>query len=349
MNDVPSRMNAIILKHGGFSSSIGDSYPEDFSPFIGLGEVDVPNPGQGEVLIKVKYAPVNPSDVMFVQGNYGQPRVQGMPAGFEGTGTVVASGGGWMANWLKGKRVAFAAKKSGSWAQYAVANAATCIPLKSGVRNEDGAAMIVNPVTAAAMIEDIVKKSGSKAFVLTAAASQLGKLMISMGADLGLRPIAVVRRQSQIVPLEAEGAVSVLDMTADGYEQKLSEVLKEEKPEVFLDAVTGPQSAQIFAAMGKRANWVIYGRLSGDDTSIPEPGELIFLQKRVTGFWLTSWMQEKRIWTKMRVINLVQNRFISGNWQTDISVKFGLDEVSASLAQALSGGNNGKILIEPDH
>src|SRR5690606_4949247 len=81
----------------------------------------------------------------------------------------------------------------GSWAGYAVAEAAACYPLLPGMRNEDAAGMIVNPLTALAMF-DIVREEGEKSFILTAGASQLSKLMISAARDEGFRPIAVVRR-----------------------------------------------------------------------------------------------------------------------------------------------------------
>ncbi|TIU16741.1 MAG: NADH oxidoreductase, partial [Mesorhizobium sp.] len=84
----------------------------------------------------------------------------------------------------------------GSWAEYAVAEAAACIPLLDTVRDEDGAAMIVNPLTAIAMF-DIVKQEGEKAFIMTAGASQLCKLIIGLAREEGFRPVVTVRRDEQ--------------------------------------------------------------------------------------------------------------------------------------------------------
>ncbi|MGB0731832.1 MAG: alcohol dehydrogenase catalytic domain-containing protein, partial [Miltoncostaeaceae bacterium] len=58
------------------------------------------------MLIKMRRAAINPSDIAFVQGFYGQPRVAGQPAGFEGVGTVVEAGASPEAQALLGKRVA---------------------------------------------------------------------------------------------------------------------------------------------------------------------------------------------------------------------------------------------------
>jgi NADPH:quinone reductase-like Zn-dependent oxidoreductase len=91
------------------------------------------------VLIKVALASINPSDVMFVKGMYGQPRKKGRPAGFEGVGEVVAAGDDAYAKSLIGKRVALATGTSnwGSWAEYCIADASVCIPLMDGVKDVD--------------------------------------------------------------------------------------------------------------------------------------------------------------------------------------------------------------------
>ena len=103
----------------------------------------------------------------------------------------MATGDEPLARSFAGKRVAFATGISGwgSWAEYAVAEAAACIALIDTVRDEDGAAMIVNPLTALAMF-DIVRQEGEKAFIVTAGASQLGKLIITLAKEEGFRPIA---------------------------------------------------------------------------------------------------------------------------------------------------------------
>ena len=157
-------------------------------PYVEPGTIAVPQPGPSQVLIKVRLASINPSDVSFIKGQYGQPRKKGQPAGFEGVGEVVAAGADPAAQALLGKRVAFATGVSnwGSWAEYAIAEASASIPLIDTVRDEDGAAMIVNPMTALAMF-DIVRDEGEKAFVLTTGASQLGKLIIGLAREAGFQ------------------------------------------------------------------------------------------------------------------------------------------------------------------
>lgn len=343
--NVHTEMNALLLKGDGYASRPSGSVLEAMDPYVEAGRIGVPAPGDGQVLVKVALASVNPSDVMFIKGLYGQPRVKGRPAGFEGVGIVAAAGKG--AEALIGRRVAFATGLSnwGAWAEYAVADARGVIPLIDGVRDEDAAALIVNPLTALAMF-DIVREDGAKAFVLTAAASQLCKLMIGVAREEGFRPIAIVRRDEQIPLLEKAGAAVALNADAAGFKARLKEVLAEEKPRIFLDAVTGPLASTVFHAMGRGSRWIVYGRLDPAETAIREPGQFIFQDKRIEGFWLTQWMRAASAERKAARFLEAQERFVSGLWRTDVTAVVPLaeavDRVAAELAKP-----NGKVFIAP--
>jgi NADPH:quinone reductase-like Zn-dependent oxidoreductase len=343
---VPSEMKALLLVGDGYTRTPSGSVLEAMEPYLEPGSIAVPTPGPTQVLIKVSLASINPSDVAFIKGQYGQPRVKGQPAGFEGVGIVVASGDEPHPKSLIGKRVAFATGVSnwGSWAEYAVAEAAVCIPLLDTVRDEDGAAMIVNPLTALAMF-DIVKQEGEKAFVMTAGASQLCKLIIDLAREEGFRPIVTVRRDDQIAALKALGAAHVLNEKAPDFKTALREVMKAEQPRIFLDAVTGPLASAIFDAMPKRSRWIIYGRLDPEATVIREPGQLIFQHKHIEGFWLSEWMRQFRDRRGPAILE-AQKRFSDGRWSTDVTAVVPLAEAMARLPAELAKPN-GKVFIRP--
>ncbi|TPK05283.1 zinc-binding dehydrogenase [Mesorhizobium sp. B2-5-9] len=343
---IPSEMKALLLVGDGYTSTPSGSALEAMEPYLEPGSIGVPAPGPGQVLIKVSLASINPSDVAFIKGQYGQPRVMGRPAGFEGVGTVVASSEEPYPKSLVGKRVAFATGLSnwGSWAEYAVAEAAACIPLLDTVRDEDGAAMIVNPLTAIAMF-DIVKQEGEKAFVMTAGASQLCKLIIGLAREEGFRPVVTVRRDEQIALLKQLGAAHVLNEKVPDFEATLREVMKAEQPRIFLDAVTGPLASAIFNAMPKRARWIIYGRLDPEATIIREPGQLIFQHKHIEGFWLSEWMRQSRDRRGPAVLE-AQKRFSDGRWSTDVTAVIPLAEAMARMPAELAKPN-GKVFIRP--
>lgn len=343
---IPSEMQALLLVGDGYTRTPSGSVLEAMEPYIEPGSIAVPAPGPSQVLIKVSLASINPSDVAFIKGQYGQPRAKGQPAGFEGVGTVVAGGDEPYPKSLIGKRVAFATGVTnwGSWAQYAVAETAVCIPLLDTVRDEDGAAMIVNPLTAIAMFE-IVKQEGEKAFVMTAGASQLCKLIIGLAGEAGFRPIVTVRREDQTALLKELGAAHVLNEKAPDFKAALRQVMKEEQPRIFLDAVTGPLASTIFDAMPKRSRWIIYGRLDPEATVIREPGQLIFQHKHIEGFWLSEWMRQSRDRRGPAILE-AQKRFSDGRWSTDVTAVVPLAEAMARVPAELAKPN-GKVFIRP--
>lgn len=344
---LPTTMKALIQKHDGYATDEERSgfSLEALDPYVELAEIDVPSPQDGQVLVKVSRGAVNPSDVMFIKGMYGQPRRKGLPAGFEGCGTVVATGAG--AEGLDGRRIAFVAGRSGfgSWAEYAVADAAMCIPLIDGVSDEDGASMIVNPLTALAMLS-IVKEAGAKSFIVTAAASQLCKLIVGPAAADGLSAIGIVRRDEQIDLIKQHGAAHVLNQKSKDFDDRIREICRTEKPTILLDAVAGPSSAAVFQAMGRGARWIIYGRLEQEPPVLHEPGEMIFLQKRIEGFWLSAWLAEAGENERAALAMQAQRNFAEGRWKTDVTDVLTLDEAGNKLPDAL-GEPNGKVLLGP--
>lgn len=343
----PQTMPALVLNEDGYSGTSTGPAIERLSDWVSLDNIPVPRPTGGQVLIEVGLANINPSDLHYLKGEYGQPRRKGVPAGFEGMGTVVEAGPTADAS-LIGKRVAFSVVPNGSggWAKYALTEGAAVAPLMEGLRDEDGAALIVNPLTAFAMVR-LVKAHGTKAFVMTAGASQLCKLMASFARDEGLAAIAVVRREDHREMLTTLGAAEVLNAAADDFDAQLQAVVKEHGPTILLDAVADDVSAKIFAAMPRKARWVIYGKLSTDDPTLPALGQMVFMGKVIEGFWLTEWMRKASAEQRMEAFVTAQTRFVKGVWRTDVAEIVPLGEAPERLAGALKGMNRGKVLIRP--
>ncbi len=335
-------MFAIVQKQDGYSGQATGPRIENAADWLEAAELPVPGAGAGQVVVKLRAASVNPSDLHFIKGEYGQPRVKGAAAGFEGCGDVVEAGAG--AEALLGKRVAFVAAKAGAWAEYVLCEAAHCIPLRADISDADGAAQIVNPLTAMAMVDIAVQ--AKSALVISAAASQLGKLMVGLARDSGLDSIALVRRAGAMAPLKALGATGVLDVTDAGFADAFAAASRALKPRIFLDAVADQSSEQVFAAMPGGARWVVYGNLGARPPCLGQIGQLIFMDKKIEGFWLSTWMRRTPPADQARVAGAVQARFADGRWKTDISVRLKLGEVVSGLAKATQQPD-GKVIIVP--
>ena len=145
---IPNKMRAIVL----------DEYRDDLADAIAslkVVERPVPRLKSGQVLVRIEAAPCNPSDLLLLQGKYGSLKTLPTVPGWEGAGTVIASGGGFLGSWLNGKRVACALRddRDGTWAEYFVANARDCILLKRKLSFDQAASVIVYPLTASGLLE----------------------------------------------------------------------------------------------------------------------------------------------------------------------------------------------------
>jgi NADPH:quinone reductase-like Zn-dependent oxidoreductase len=337
-------MKALITLGDGFSGTSDGPAVESLDPYLEFGELDIPEPGEGQVLIKVTMASINPSDLHFIKGEYGIPRRAGVPAGFEAVGGVVKAGAG--GEGLVGKRVSCFGSASGVWADYAIADARTCIPSRDDVRDEDAAAMMVNPLTAIGMYEEAISND-NEVFIMTAAASQLCKLIAGLAKEDGKQAISIVRRDEQIEMLKEYGSSHVLNCRSEGFANDVGDLIKQLKPRVMLDAVADQISSSIFTAMPNRARWIIYGKLSTEPPMLEQAGQFIFMGKQIEGFWLTQWMRNKPVQDQIAASMRVQELFASGKWKTDVAAVIPIAEAHAKLPEALSGMNTGKVMLVP--
>ncbi len=338
--NLPDTMKALIQLHEGYAGTQTGPNLADMTPFVALQDVPVPVPGPGQVVIKVHLAAVNPSDIHFIKGEYGQPRIKGAPAGFEAVGEVVAGD-----TPLIGQRVSFFASASGTWAEYAMTDATGLVPCRADLAEPDAAGLLVNPLTAIAMF-DLVKESGADSFVLNAAGSQLGKLLIALGRDYGIKPIAAIRRAEQAQSLRDLGAAEVIVTGEDDPLRQAQSIFKTLKPRILLDAVGDQFTADLFFAMPSHARWVNYGKLSTDAPALSQLGQMIFQNKVIEGFWLTRWMKQADPARIPEAFSEIQKRFVTGKWTTDVA---GIVPLSAAMAElpVVMAKPDGKAFIDP--
>src|SRR6478672_5164546 len=116
-DSIPTSMRAVVLE--AYHANL-----EDAIRSLKVVDRPVPTPRRGQVLVRIEATPCNPSDLLLLQGQYGTLKKLPTIPGWEGAGTVVASGGGLFSRWLVGKRVACALPhdRDGTWAEYFVAD-----------------------------------------------------------------------------------------------------------------------------------------------------------------------------------------------------------------------------------
>ena len=337
---VPSEMAALV------ADSTGDG-PVDAVTKLRLARLPVPQPQRGQVLVRIHAAPCNPADLLYLEGRYGIDRPLPATPGFEGAGVVVASGGGLLARWMLGKRVACGGHTcSGTWAEYARVDANQCLPLRKALSFEQGATAVANPMTALALVS-LVRRGGHRAYVQTAAAGQLGRMIVAVAAEQRLVGIHIVRRDAQVAALRELGAEHVLVSSAADFTATLAARCRELGATIALDAVAGPTTGQLVNALPRHGVVVVYGALSNEPSGGIDPMAVAFGDKHVRGFEIAAHLRELGLVGSFRLASAAQKRVGSGRVVTHVRGRLALAEAPAGLAEYARAMSEGKMLLTP--
>lgn len=249
---------------------------------LSIANVEIPKPQDNEVLIRVEAAPINPSDLgllLSFAADLGSIRIEGdgdetvtsipihprlmasmkprldqsMPAGNEGSGVIIDAGSD--ARELIGKTVGLAG--GSMYSQYRCVSATSCLVMEEGTTSVEAASSFVNPLTALAFVETM-KMEHHTAMVHTAAASNLGQMLVRICKDDGIPLINIVRKQEQIELLQSLGAQYVYNMNEASFMEDLVTALSETGATLGFDATGGGNNGelpgQILSAMEIAAN-----------------------------------------------------------------------------------------------
>jgi len=318
------------------------------SESLTIADVPDPRPGPGEVLVRVAASPINPSDLAFLSGRYGFTKPLPAIPGFEGSGTVIDAGPGLMSRYLKGKRVACTTADpkiaGGTWAEYVVTSAQLCIPLSKKVSLDQAAMMLVNPISAWAMVDE-ARRAGDRAIVQTAAASALGRMVIRLGKRFNLRVINVVRRPEQVELLKHEGSEHVLNSADPNFDAELKTLARQLGATIALDAVAGELTARVLRAQPKKSRVLVYGALSMAAVQA-DPSSLVFEEKRVEGFWVSAWLARQTFLSKLRLARRIQS-LLATDLKSEVRAKVPLEKAVDAIQEYAKDMTAGKILITP--
>ncbi len=355
---------------------------------VSLERRPMPTPKPHEVLVKVLAAPINPSDLGLLFGGAdmstarastrdGLPLITadvppaGMRAmggrigdalaiGNEGCGIVVAAGDSPEAQALLGKTVALLGGEM--YAEYRCLPVQMVMALPDGTDPADGASCFVNPLTSLAFTE-VMKAEGHSAIVHTAAASNLGQMLVKICAKDGIPLVNIVRSDAQVEILKDIGAKYIVNSSADDFMERLVEAIVETGATLGFDATGGGKLAgQMLTAMEAAAvkrmttysrygsdtfkQVYIYGALDLSPTTFS--ARSFGLTWSLSGFLLTPFMAKAGMETvgrmRKRVVDELTTTFKS-HYSHEVSLA---DALNIDTAQAYNAKRTGeKYLIKP--
>lgn len=352
---------------------------DDATLEVALKRVDVPEPGPGEVLIRVQARPINPSDLgmMVSMADMNSVRSTGtsdLPAmtldfpkaflsrfsdrmgkplaiGNEGSGTVVATGEG--AEALQGKKVSFVG--GGSYAEYRCVSAMSCLALPDDADIRDGASSFVNPMTALSMVETM-KLEGFGGLVHTAAASNLGQMLVRICKADNVPLVNIVRSQAQVDLLKGQGAEHVCNSGDKDFMAQLMTAIEATGAMLAFDATGGGELASdILNAMEQVAakslqGYSVYGSTTPKQVYIYgglDMGPTVLKRGfgftwSVSGWLLTPFLQRIGIEGMVRLRQRVSDELTS-TFASSYSHEIGLTEMlDPAIAKAYNAKKTGE-------
>ncbi len=308
----------------------------------------MPEPGPGEVRVRMILSPINPSDLLVTRGRYGVlPELPATP-GFEGVGVVDAVGSGLASATMKricgSKRVVVLNQAGGNWAEYAIVPALRIVPAPSDLPDEQIASFFVNPATAYAMTREVLNVPSGEWLLQSAANSALGRMIIRLGRHAGFRTINVVRRRGaaeEIADLKPNAVV----VTEDGpIVDQVQQITGGRGVRFAIDPVGGAIGSDVFSCLDNDGRMLVYGLLSNEPIQF-DPRAMIAGKRIIEGFWLGHFTQQQ---SKLKLLGLFRTLFgmiRDGVLDTPVGQTFPLDRIGEAVVEAERIGREGKTYL----
>jgi NADPH:quinone reductase len=313
-------------------------------------ECPLPEPGKGEVRVRMLASPVNPSDLLFVRGQYAgvQPHFPS-PVGFEGVGMVDALGPQ-VDRPAPGQRVVVINGKGGNWADYAVVPAHDLLPAPDNLPDEQVACFTVNPASAILMLRHVLAIPKREWLLQSAASGELGRMIIRLAKHDGIRMINVVHRREAVAELQRLGADAVIVSTEGPIDEQVRRIVGQEGVQYAIDPVVGETGTQMYQALGEEGRMLVYGSLTGEPIRVGADPRFILAGHRILEvFWLGYWLPRLDETARRRLVQEIVTLMREGILVTSAARPFSLDEIGTAVTQAEATGRQGKILLIPQH
>jgi NADPH:quinone reductase-like Zn-dependent oxidoreductase len=317
----------------------------DPTEVLAARDVADPRPGRGEVRVRMIYSPINPSDLMVVQGRYGVlPRLPATP-GFEGVGIVDEAGPGLIGRYVKGKRVIAMNARGGNWAEFAVIPARYARPVPDDLSDEEGATFVVNPATVLAIVRHVLAVPRGAWLLQSAAGSTLGRMIIKLGRHDGFKTLNVVRRSEAVEELKALGGDAVIASDAGPIDEQVGRIAGNEGVRYAVDPVGGETGTHLFRCLGNGGRLVLYGSLTGEPIQV-DPRLVITGNRMVMGFWLGQWLRDRSVLAALSLFREIAALVRLGVLRSEIRNTYPLSDIHAAVRESMAVGRQGKVLLK---
>lgn len=309
--------------------------PGDPRTALALVELSEPEAGPGELLVEVVATPISPMDRLTIRGLYPLHALGGFP-GAQGVGRVLALGEG-VSGPQPGTHVLLPIR-CGAWRERLTVPATGVVALPPERDPITACTLRIEALTAAVLLDELEL---GEWFIHSPGAGSVGRYLISLARQRGLRSIALVGSREPIADLWGLGADNVL-VREPNMPARLTE-LGLPQPRLAFDGSGGSASELLASCLQEGGELVVYGATSRMPVQL-SVAQLVFRQLRVRGFWLRHWAQsvgEAVLQTKLAEL-------AASDLQEHVVACHGLEEWAIALERAELPGAHGRVVFTPN-
>lgn len=317
-----------------YFNNIGD--PKEV---LEIGNIMNLEPNENEVRIKVLASPINPADILFVNGVYRIKPILPQIAGLEGVGIVDKVG----------KNVSIPLKSlvsfryKGAWAEYTIIPLEKIIKLPKDFPIEKASQFSLNPVTAYGLLDESKAHAGDW-ILLTAGNSAISKMIIQMAKIREINTIAFIRNKRDIDKLKNIGANKVLIDSDNDIVQSVLRITNNQGVKCILDSVGGPLISDLLKSIAPLGQLITYGLLSNNNVEFHN-STIIFKNITIKGFGIDNWLLRINNKEKKTMLDWLINTLSNNQFEMPIVAKFTIKDFQKAIEMYQERKIKGKILL----
>ncbi|WP_202913429.1 NAD(P)H-quinone oxidoreductase [Acuticoccus sediminis] len=306
-------------------------------------EAPRPEPGEGEVLIRVEAAGVNRPDIVQRLGNYPPPPGVTDILGLEVAGEVVAIGAA-VDGFAVGDRVC-ALVAGGGYAQYVAAPAVQVLPIPGGLSAVEAAAIPETYFTVWANVFLLGRLAAGETLLVHGGASGIGTTAIALAAAMGARVLATVRDERKAALCRSLGAEVAIDYTTENFADRVLEATGGKGVDVVLDMRGGPFFPENLRCLAYRGRMVSIASLAGRVAEL-DISLMMRKQATITGSTLRARPVAEKGAIAAALREHVWPLFERGAVRPVVDRTFPLAEASEAHRLIEANKVNGKVVLE---
>lgn len=317
---------------------------------VKITEVDVPVPGDGEVLIKVFVAGMNFAESQKQKGRYFN--MPALPAilGLEVAGTVEQAGPNVPAKWLGKRVVALLAGvgEKGGYAEFTVSKANELLLLPDDVSFEDSLAIPIQGLSAYFMLHELARIGENDSVFIHAAAGGVGTIAIQLAKAMGVKKvIAGASSPNKLALAKSLGADVLINYTEADWTLKILEATNGRGPDVVLCAATGDVATESLRVLAPFGRFIIFGFVLATEWNSKHIAGLVGKTQSITGFFVGSFARLPGAFKKAGEILL--NMVATGKLKIVLGNQYALEDAQLALDQMEERQTIGKSVLRTSH